>query len=61
MSRLRLVVRASPNKDFFEVYVFQSGSKTNYAYPISTRIADQTCSKFFDGVTDGIITTALFP
>ncbi len=49
------------NKDVFEVYVFQGGGKINYAYPVSTRIAAQDCSKFVDGVTDGVITTAIIP
>jgi hypothetical protein len=52
------------NKDVFEMYQWESAGKENYAYPVSSRIADRpdnSCSKFIDGVTDGVVITTVVP
>jgi hypothetical protein len=52
------------NPGVFEVYQYQSAGKENYAYPVSSRIADRpdnSCSKFIDGVTDGVVITTVVP
>lgn len=49
------------NPGVFEVYQYQSAGKENYAYPIESRIADKGCTKFIDGVTDGVVITTVVP